>query len=87
MIKKIYNIFCLGSFAVFAIFVIFFYFSEENVNILNKSRTFFTSKQNKNLINLPILKNDTNDIIEYSDDIEIYKKNKKKYTFWDLIGK
>ena len=35
----------------------------------------------------PILKNDTANIIEYSDDIELYKKRKKKYTFWDLIKK
>ena len=34
-----------------------------------------------------LLKNDTNNIIEYINDIEIYKKKKKKYTFWDLIGK
>ena len=28
---------------------------------------------------------DTKEIIEYRDDVEVFKKNKKKYKFWDLI--
>ena len=32
-------------------------------------------------------KNDTRNIIEYRNDIEVYRKNKKNYKFWDLIGK
>ena len=42
---------------------------------------------NNDTQNLPLLKNDTGDIIEYRNDIEIYKKNKKNYKFWDLIRK
>ena len=37
--------------------------------------------------NLPLLTNDTNNIIEYLDVVEIYKKKKKKYSFFDLIKK
>ena len=33
------------------------------------------------------LENDTIDIILYRDDIDEFKKNKKKYTFWDLLKK
>ena len=40
-----------------------------------------------NLSNLTLLKNDTNNIIEFRDDIEVYKKNKKKYSFWGLLDK
>ena len=64
-----------------------FYFSDNNIRKTNKSRSLYSVKLITNTQNLPLLKNDTGDIIEYIDDIEIYKKKKKKYTFWDLIGK
>ena len=34
--------------------------------------------------NLPIIKNDTNDIIEYTKEIENFK-NKKQRKYWDLL--
>ena len=37
--------------------------------------------------NLPIIKNDTKDIIEYTDGVENFKNNKKKYKFYDLLDK
>ena len=87
MIKKIKNIFYIVFFFVFAGLVLNYYFSDKNVKNTNMSRTFYLNNQNNNLFELPVLKNDTNNIIEYSDDVELYKKNKKKYTFWCLIGK
>jgi hypothetical protein len=38
-------------------------------------------------LNIPLLKNDTNNAIEYKDDVENYIKSKKKYTFWELLKK
>ena len=38
----------------------------------------------KKFINLPIIKDDTNDIIEYTSEIEDFK-NKKQRKFWDLL--
>ena len=87
MLKKIKNIFYLVLFFIFVILTTSFYFSEKNVKKTNKSRTFYSVKQNNDLQNLPLLKNDTSNIIEYRNDIEIYKKNKKNYTFWCLIEK
>ena len=87
MIKKIKYIFTLGFFVILVILTTNYYFSEQNVNETNKSRTFYLLNQDNNLKNLPLLKNDTENIIEYRDDIETYKKNKKNYTFWCLIGK
>ena len=37
--------------------------------------------------NIPLLKNDTDNIIEYTDDVKNYKKEKKSYKFWDLLNK
>ena len=53
----------------------------------NKTRSFYSVKIDKNIESLPLLESDTNNIIEYRNDLEIYKKSKKKYTFWDLIKK
>jgi len=40
---------------------------------------------NKHILDLPLLKNDTNNIIEYKNDIENNKKKKKYNLFWKLI--
>ena len=87
MLKKLKNIFYLGSFFIFIVLITRFYFSDQNIIETNKSRSFYSVELNSNTQNLPLLKNDTSNIIEYIDDIEVYKKKKKKYTFWDLIGK
>jgi len=87
MLKKIKNIFYIGSFFIFVILVARFYFSDQNIKETNKSRSLYSVKLNNNTQNLPLLRNDTNNIIEYKNDVEIYKKKKKKYTFFDLIGK
>jgi len=87
MLKKIINIFYLASFLIFIILTVRFYFSDQNIRETNKSRAFYSVKINNKTQNLPLLKNDTNNIIEYINDVEVYKENKKKFTFWDLIGK
>ena len=87
MLKKLKNIFYLGSFFIFIVLITRFYFSDQNIRETNKSRSFYSVALNSSAQNLPLLKNDTNNIIEYKNDVEIYKNKKKKYTFFDLIGK
>jgi len=85
MLNKIKNIFYILFFSLFVFFVITFYFSEENVIKVNKSRTVILEELNKSLENLPLLKSDTKDIVEFKNDLEIEKKNKKYNLFWKLI--
>tara|TARA_B100001765_G_C19315673_1_gene255061 strand:- start:168 stop:431 length:264 start_codon:yes stop_codon:yes gene_type:complete len=87
MIKKTKNIFYLLLFFAFIISTTSFYFSEQNIKETNKSRSIYSVNLNNYIQNLPLLKNDTNNIIEYRNDIEVYKKKKKNYTFWNLIRK
>ena len=87
MLKKIQNIFYLLLFFVFTTLTVSFYFSDQNIKKTNKSRSIYAVKLNNNTKNLPLLKNDTNNIIEYKNDVEVYKKKKKNYKFWSLIGK
>ena len=82
MIKKFfYKI----PFFLFIIFITNFYFSNENIKKINISRETNQVEKKSLDIDLPILKNDTNNIIVYKNDIENYKKERKNYKFWDLI--
>ena len=85
MFKILKNIFPIITFIFFMILIVIFYFSEENIIATNKSRSSNLSQSEFDLKDLPLLTNDTNNIIEYSDDVEIYKKSKKSYNFWGLI--
>jgi len=87
MLKKITSIIYLLSFCIFIILITKFYFSDDNIKKMNISKSFNLNQSNQSLKNLPLLKNDTEDVIEYKDDVEIYKKKKKNYLFWNLIEK
>jgi len=87
MFNKIKNILFLSSLLFFFILTVNIYLSDNNIRETNKNRSLYSVKSNNDLNNLPLLKNDTNDIIEYRNDIEVYKKKKKSYKFWDLIKK
>ena len=87
MFRKIKNIFYLVSFSIFVISIISFYFSDSNIMKTNKSRSLYLIQTKDDFKDLPLLENDTKNIIEYKDDVEVFKKKKKKYKFWDLINK
>ena len=85
MLRRIKNIFYLFSYIIFVTFIIVFYFSDENIRSINKSRSLNYENLNKKIKNLPLLKNDTVNIIEYIKDSEVKKEKKKYYKFFDLI--
>ena len=87
MIKKIKNTFFLISFFIFIIFLINFYFSDENIKLINKSRLNYFNELDKHILDLPLLETDINNIIVYKNDIENNKKKKKYNLFWRLIEK
>ena len=85
MFNKVKIIFYLLSFFTFIFLVLNFYFSDLNIKKTNKNRSISLNRLVSDIQKLPLLKNDTEDIIEYKDDIENFKKKKKKYKFWDLV--
>ena len=87
MIERIKSALYLLLISLFVAFLTIYYFSEKNINETTKKRLFDKDKINNNIEDLPLIKNDTNNIIEYTDDIENFKKKKKRYIFWDLISK
>ncbi len=86
MSKKIINIFFLISFITFIFLVTKYYFSEQNIILINKSRSSYSVMLRKYEINLPLLKNDTNNIIIYIDDLEEFKNKRKKRIWENLIS-
>ena len=78
MLNNIKNTFFLLFFFTFIFLITKYYFSEENVIFTNKSRASYLLNINKENISLPVLKNDTNNIIVYKNDIEEFKKKEKK---------
>ena len=81
MLKKINKIFFLSSLFLFTFLTINYYFSEKNIIHINKSRSshsiYYYDK-------LPLLKNDTKNTYVYKNDLEEFKKKRKK-RFWEKL--
>ena len=87
MLNRILNLLYLLFFLIFFLLLIMFYSSEKNIIKINKFRSIYSFETINEKTDLILLKNDTENIIDYKDDLEIFKKNKKKYEFMDLINK
>ena len=68
---------------IFLIFTVKYYFSENNKKNSYRSLNNIDKKINSYAQKLPILTDDTKDIIEYIEQSN--KKNKKKFNFWKLL--
>ena len=86
MFKKIINIFFLIFFFTFIFLVVRYYFSDQNFILTNKSRSLYSLNLNKYADNLTLLKNDTNNIIIYKNDLEEFKNKRKKRVWEGLIS-
>ncbi len=60
-----------------------FYFSDENEKNYYRSFNNINKKISTYSSNLPLLKNDTDNVIEYVENK--VSKDKKKYRFWKLL--
>ena len=82
MIKEIKYLVFIILISLFLFFTIRYYFSDENKKKSYRSLSNIDTKINNYVKNLPILKSDTQNIIEY---VEETNSNKKKYNFWKLL--
>ncbi len=83
MLKEIKYLIFIIVISVFIFFTGRYYFSDENLK--NSYRSFKYNDEKIKLYseNLPILENDTQDIIEYVKQTN--KDKKKKFNFWKLL--
>ena len=85
MLNKVLTIFQFLIIISFLLLTNFYYFSDKNIEKINKNRVNLSSKISKSLDELPILINDTNNIIEYQNNDTNLEKIKKRL-FWDLLN-
>ena len=86
MIKAL-NIFMVFLIIVFIFSISNYYFSKKNINSKNFNRSNINQILKEKITDLPILLNDTDDVIEFNNSIESETDIKKKRSFWDLIKK
>ena len=84
MLKEVKYVVYLLTIFFSIFFVVKFYLSEKNIQLGNKVMLQYQNEQDKKFNNLPIITNDTNNIIEYTNEIEEFKK-KKQRNFWNLL--
>tara|TARA_Y100000768_G_scaffold333942_1_gene274332 strand:- start:334 stop:597 length:264 start_codon:yes stop_codon:yes gene_type:complete len=83
MIKELKYLFFLLVIFFFIFFSVRFYFSDENIKNSYRSTSLLDKKIKETENNLVLLKNDTENIIEF---VEHKNNNKiKKYSFWKLL--
>ena len=82
---KIINI--LFIFFIISFFLITYNYYSSNKNIESKeyNRKNINEIINTRISNLPILKNDTNNVIEFNDGFSNKINNNKSRSFWDLL--
>ena len=84
MYNRIKNASFLIIFFIFIFLISKYYFSEQNIVFINQSRSSYEASLDYDKNNLPVLKNDTNNIIIYVKDLENFK-NKRKKRFWEKL--
>tara|TARA_E500000178_G_C16757595_1_gene633236 strand:- start:449 stop:712 length:264 start_codon:yes stop_codon:yes gene_type:complete len=84
--KKILNILLFISTIIFFISTFKFYSSNKNINAKKYNRDNINKIINSKISNLPILNDDTNNIIEFNDGYSNYNKNDKPRSFWNLLN-
>ena len=83
MFKEIKNLIFIFIICLFLFLTVKYYFSDINKKNSNRSSGSIEEKINTYAEKLPILKNDTNNIIEYVEQSN--NKKKKKFNFWKLL--
>ena len=83
MLKEIKYLIFIIIISLFLFFTGKYYFSDENFKNSYRSYKNIDEKVKIYSKNLPLLKNDTENIIEYVKQTD--KKKKKKFNFWKLL--
>ena len=84
MIRNLLKAAYILTIIFYLLFIFIIYFSSDNRNKIIKNRSNFNYNMQKKNLNLPILENDTNNIIEYNFEGSKNNKIKKRY-FWNLL--
>ena len=84
---KFFNVLMFLLVIFFTLAVFDFYFSNKNLRLKDYNRSNIDLILKEKIIDLPILANDTNNIIVFNDSFNEEKNNEKKRNFWELLNK
>ena len=84
---KILNIIMFLLIIIFIFSIYNYYSSNKNIDAKNYNRKNIDQILKEKIIDLPVLKNDTNNVIEFNNSIKNDIEENKKRNFWDLINK
>ena len=83
--KKIINIFSFLLVLIFFLLTFKYYSSQKNIETRDFNRNNINEIINLKISNLPILKNDTSNVIQFNDGFSNEIKNDKPRSFWNLL--
>ena len=84
MYKKIVNLLYFIFIALLFSYVIIIYFSEELSLEIKQNRANYSNNIQTKILPIPLLKNDTENVINFNLQGNVEKKIKKRY-FWKLL--
>ena len=87
MIKNLFSFFLLIVIIFFFYLVFSQYISENNQKITNIDRVNIDETISNQVSNLPLLKNDTDNIITFNNGLNDIDELKPKREFWNLFNK
>ena len=82
---KFFNIFFVLLILIFFTSTYKYYSSNRNIKEKEFNRNNIDQIINEKIVNLPILSNDTNNVIEFNNSIFNESDKNKRRNFWDLL--
>tara|TARA_B100000965_G_C19388174_1_gene667732 strand:+ start:321 stop:590 length:270 start_codon:yes stop_codon:yes gene_type:complete len=87
MIKNLISLFMIVSICLFFYFVVNEYLSKKNKKLISLNRLNINQELIKQTNNLSVLKNDTDNVIEFNSGYNQDDKSKSQRKFWKLFNK
>ena len=84
---KIFNIIMFLIIFIFTLSIYNYYSSNKNVDAKNYNRKNIDRILKEKIFDLPVLKNDTNNVIEFNNSLKDDIEENKKRSFWNLLKK
>ncbi len=84
---KIFNIIMFLLIIIFILSIYNYYSSNKNVDTKSYNRKNIDQILKEKIFDLPVLKNDTNNVIEFNNSLKDDIEENKKRSFWDLLKK
>ena len=84
---KIFNIIMFLLIIIFILNIYNYYSSNKNIDAKNYNRKNIDQILKEKIIDLPVLKNDTDNVIEFNNSLKDGIEENERRSFWDLLKK